>query len=249
MTDLLTFLIENIILIVALTFLSLNVIFVFVILFAERDDPTRTLHWLLALLLLPVLVGVTLYIFFHQNHRRKRRRFEQKAQADLGISFSESPDSTGAEAPPAGSDGLPEYGELALLLSHADPSAPLAESNSVQLFVDGTEKFRALLDDLRAAEDNIHLEYYIMRNDPLAREILSVLEERVGAGVEVRLLLDALGGKAVRKLTSRLARRGAEVAFFYPGFARGNYRNHRKIAVIDGRIGYCGGYNIGEEYL
>ncbi len=248
MVDLLTFIVENIVLIVALILLSLNIIFVFVILFVERDDPTRTLHWLMALLLIP-LVGVILYIFFHQNHRRKRRRFEQKAQADLGISFSESPDAAGTDPPSAKSDSLPEYAELALLLSHADPSASLAKANNVQLFVDGTEKFEALLEDLRAAEDHIHLEYYIMRNDPLAKEVLSVLEERAGAGLEVRLLLDALGGKEVKSLTSRLARRGAEVAFFYPGLARGNYRNHRKIAVIDGRIGYCGGYNIGEEYL
>jgi cardiolipin synthase len=252
LVDLVTFILENIILIVLLVLVSLNIIFLFVILFVERDDPTRVLHWIMVLLLLPSLVGVPLYVLFHQNHRRKRKRFEQKARADLGILDSDRA-TRGEEAISAVSatewSGPKEYRELALLLARADPYASPARDNDVRLFVDGTEKFDALLDDLRGAQEHVHLEYYIMRNDELARELLQVLEDRARSGVEVRLLLDALGSKAVRKLTRSLTAAGAHVAFFYPGFARTNYRNHRKIAIIDGRIGYCGGYNIGDEYL
>ncbi|MEE9592656.1 MAG: cardiolipin synthase, partial [Thermoplasmata archaeon] len=237
---------------VLLILVSLNILFLFVILFVERDDPTRVLHWIMVLLLLPSLVGVPLYILFHQNHERKRKRFEQKARADLEILRVDStgaPDVVASTPSPSNWEGPEEYRGLALLVSQADPQAPLVKDNDVRLFVDGTEKFDALLDDLRAAQDHIHIEYYIMRNDALARELLEVLEDRARNGVEVRLLLDALGSKAVKKLTLALTAVGARVAFFYPGVARTNYRNHRKIAIIDGRIGYCGGYNIGDEYL
>ena len=244
---------ENAILIILLILVSLNIIFLFVILFVERDDPTRVLHWIMVLLLLPSLVGVPLYILFHQNHERKRKRFEQKARSDLGIldveASTAAPDVEMSPPSPSNWEGPVEYRELALLVSQADPHAPLVKDNDVRLFVDGTEKFDALLDDLRAAQDHIHIEYYIMRDDALARELLEVLEERARNGVEVRLLLDALGSKAVKKLTRALTAAGGQVAFFYPGVARTNYRNHRKIAIIDGSIAYGGGYNIGDEYL
>ncbi|MDX1534020.1 MAG: cardiolipin synthase, partial [Thermoplasmata archaeon] len=202
--------------------------------------------------LIPSLVGVPLYILFHQNHRRKRRRFDRKAKADLGIldrHGSASDEHAKGGDLPVEWEGPEEYRELARLVSRADPHAPVSTNNDVRLFVDGREKFDAFLRDLRDAQDHAHVEYYIMRNDELAIEILEVLEDRARNGVEVRLLLDALGGRSVKRRTRALTDAGAHVAFFYPGFTRTNYRNHRKIAVVDGRIGYCGGYNIGDEYL
>ena len=230
----------------------LDVIFVFVILFVERDDPTRVLHWLLILIYEPFL-GAILFLFFHQDYRRKRKRFEQKRQADIQMLErylqERASHRTGPGPASSGSVGVFEYGDLARLASRADRHAVLAGNNRVRLFVDGTEKFRSLLDDLRAAKEHIHLEYYILRNDALAKEIIETLVARARAGVQVRLLLDALGGRAMRKLEPLVAGSGVKVAYFFPRFSRVNYRNHRKIAVIDGRIGYCGGYNIGEEYL
>jgi cardiolipin synthase len=228
----------------------LDVVFVLVILLLERDDPTRTLQWLMALLFLPI-AGVILYLLFHQNHAIKRERFEAKARADLGISTSKEPLLLPQGSVVSATDGaLAGYGDLALLVSRSNPQEALAtRGNDVRLFIDGKEKFRALLDDLRTAKEDVHLEYYIMRDDALSRSILEILEERAREGVEVRLLLDAFGGLAVRDSVGRLAATGVKVAFFYPGVSRINYRDHRKIAVIDGRIGYCGGYNIGEEYL
>jgi len=243
----------------------LDVIFVFVILFVERDNPTRVLHWLLILIYEPFL-GAILFLFFHQDYRRKRRQFEQKARADIEMlerylrervplrtgsgaasPTIESATSRGAMSSTSGT--VFEYGELARLASRADPHAVLAGNNRVRLFVDGNEKFQSLLADLRAAKEHIHLEYYILRNDALAKEIVETISAKAKAGVQVRLLLDALGGRAMRKLEPLLAGSGVKLAYFFPRVSRFNYRNHRKIAVIDGRIGYCGGYNIGEEYL
>ena len=240
----------------------LDVIFVFVILFVERDNPTRVLHWLLILIYEPFL-GAILFMFFHQHYLRKRRQFEKKARADIqmlerylrervlprtGPTAASPIIESGSRATPTSGTVL-EYGELARLASRADPHAVLSGNNRIRLFVDGNEKFQSLLEDLRAAKEHIHLEYYILRNDSLAKEIVETIVAKAKAGVQVRLLLDALGGRAMRKLEPLLAGSGVKLAYFFPRVSRFNYRNHRKIAVIDGRIGYCGGYNIGEEYL
>ncbi len=229
----------------------LDVVFILIVLFVERDDPTRVLHWLMILIFWPI-VGVLLYVFFHQDYRRKRKTFEKKARDFLNMEIPESTTiapGTPTSPPPSRSGVILEYGELSRLATRADPHAILAGHNRVRLFVDGNDKFRSLLEDLRAAKEHIHLEYYIVRNDALAREILGVLSEKAKAGLEVRLLVDAMGGRAMRLLGSLIAGSGVQLAYFFPRLSRFNYRNHRKIAVIDGRIAYCGGYNIGEEYL
>lgn len=229
----------------------LEVVFCFVVLFVERSDPQRVLHWLMILVLWPV-VGVVLYVYFHQDLRSKRRKLDGHALAFLGIPLRETADTppeTKASAPSSRAEARLEFGELSRLANRASANAVLAGHNRVHLYVDGNEKFKALLEDLRAAKAHIHLEYYIVRDDPLAREILGVLAERARAGVEVRLLVDAVGGRAVKRLDRLVAGSGVKVAYFFPRLARVNFRNHRKIAVIDGAIGYCGGYNIGEEYL
>ncbi len=250
MADLVTWLVQTYFLLFPLV-VVLDVVFIFVVLFVERDDPTRVLQWLTILIFWPI-VGVILYLFFHQDYRRKRRQFEQHTRAFLGIPLRESTSTepeTPASTPPSGAAARLEFGELARLATRADPHAVLAGHNQVRLFVDGNEKFKALLEDLRAAKEHIHLEYYILRDDSLAREVIGVLSDQARAGVEVRLLLDALGGRAMKQLEPLIAGSGVKLAYFFPRFSRFNYRNHRKIAVIDGRIGYCGGYNIGEEYL
>jgi cardiolipin synthase len=245
-----TWLVEIFVLLFPLVVL-LDMMFIFVVLFVERDDPTRVLHWLMILIFWP-LAGVTLYVFFHRDYRRKRRRFEENARAFLGIPLPE-PTSTApgarASTPPTGAVARLEFGELARLATRADPHAVLAGNNHVRLYVDGNEKFRALIEDLRAAKDHIHLEYYILKDGALAREIIGVLSDQARAGVEVRLLLDAVGGRAMKQLEPLVAGSGVRLGYFFPRLSRFNYRNHRKIAVIDGRIAYCGGYNIGEEYL
>ena len=131
----------------------------------------------------------------------------------------------------------------------------LSGDNDVQIFTDGNDKFDALIEDIRNAQSYIFLQYYIIKNDLLFNRIRDVLVEKVSEGVEVRILYDAMGCRSVRKSYWKEAEAaGIKTAVFFPALfgqlnLRVNYRNHRKIAVIDGRIGYVGGFNIGKEYI
>ena len=123
------------------------------------------------------------------------------------------------------------------------------------LYKDGRKKFDALLKDIEGATDHIHMQYYIYRSDTLGGEIRDALIRAAKRGVKVRVLLDAWGSTQVSlKFFDELRVHGGQVAFFFPLFVpylnpRINYRNHRKIVVIDGKIGYTGGFNVGNEYL
>lgn len=111
------------------------------------------------------------------------------------------------------------------------------------------------MDDIRDAKDHVHLVYYIMRNDRLGNELLSLLVEKAKQGVDVRVLYDAMGSRRLpRQFFRPLIAAGGRVSAFFPAVLphlnlQVNYRNHRKLAIIDGAVGYIGGFNIGDEYL
>src|SRR5690606_25283487 len=125
--------------------------------------------------------------------------------------------------------------------------------NEVKLLINGEAKFPDLLDELRAAKHSVHLEYYIFEMDGIGLEILNLLEMKANEGVFVRLLVDSFGSPALVKYLSNC--RETKIVFkpFMPvtftSLANSNYRNHRKIAVIDGKIGYIGGINISDRYI
>jgi cardiolipin synthase len=133
--------------------------------------------------------------------------------------------------------------------------APMTRDNSVEIFTDGNDKFDQLLNDIKSARHHIHLQYYIIKNDNLGKRIREALINKAKEGVKVRVLYDELGSRGLtRRFFSELRKAGGEVEVFFPSkFAlinfRLNYRNHRKIVIIDGKIGYIGGFNIGDEYL
>lgn len=133
--------------------------------------------------------------------------------------------------------------------------AIFTEENIVELFIDGQEKFERLFKDISDAKDYIHLQYYIINNDKLGNKLIEALTKKAKAGVKVRILYDELGS---RKLPKRFFRdfcdAGGRVEVFFPSKLRFinlrlNYRNHRKLVIIDGKIGYVGGFNVGDEYL
>ena len=121
--------------------------------------------------------------------------------------------------------------------------------------MDGNAKFDALIEDIRQAKEFIHIQYYIIKNDVLFNRIKDVLTEKAAQGVEVRILFDAMGCRSVRKsYWEKLNAQGIKTAEFFPALLRRlhlriNYRNHRKIVVIDNRVAYVGGFNIGKEYI
>ena len=128
-------------------------------------------------------------------------------------------------------------------------------NNDVKLIVDGKTKFDYLLEDLRNAQTYIHLQYYIVRDDKLGNEFLSILTEKAQQGVEVKLMSDDLGKtKKINKAIKKFESAGGKYALFHRmlplAFSpKKNERNHRKIIIIDGKIGYCGGFNVGDEYI
>ena len=133
--------------------------------------------------------------------------------------------------------------------------AVLTKDNDVDIFIDGNEKFRALMEDLRNAEHFIHIQYYIIKNDVLFHQIKDILIEKAAQGVEVRVLFDAMGCRSVRHSYWKwLNEKGVQTAEFFPAILRRlqlriNYRNHRKIVVIDNKVAYVGGFNVGKEYI
>jgi len=136
----------------------------------------------------------------------------------------------------------------------SDDGARLSEDNRVEVYHDGREKFDRLIADIYAATDHVHVYYYIFRGDELGTRIIAALTDRARAGVDVLLFWDALGGRTIAKSDlAELRAAGGKVAVFFKSRVplinlRVNNRTHRKLVVIDGEIGYIGGFNVGDEY-
>jgi cardiolipin synthase len=229
-------------------FLIIQYILAFMLVFFERRSPSSALGWILVLLLLPV-VGFFLYLFFGQNWT-KRHLFTLKAEDDRRIQDLVAAQVEDLDRLIADSkDPVIRRYEPVIRMFLENNRAILFEKNGIEVFTDGNKKFRSLLDAIRGARHHVHLQYYIIRDDPLGREVIALLAQKAREGVEVRLLSDHLGMKIKKKQLRELEEAGGKHADFFPRIYTINYRNHRKIAVIDGTTGYIGGYNIGEEYL
>jgi cardiolipin synthase A/B len=205
----------------------------------QKREPVATLSWLLGLAALPLLGFLIYQVFGPQKIKRHRlRRSRSRMPREL-------------------SPHLEEHGEAAEMarLGLATTGLPPSTAHSVRLLVDGAATYAALLEDIRQARTHIHLEYYIYQPDVSGTALRDALVERARAGVKVRLLLDAVGSsKAKQRFFAPLLEAGGELAWFHPSrFGRiwtrtwVNMRTHRKIVVIDGRIGFTGGINITDE--
>lgn len=231
-----------------------NTILSLVIVFRERKDTAHTWAWLLVLTFLPI-VGFVMYIFLGKGIT-KERIFDLKMQSKLGLNIEIEEQQRALQRGlfPRPTTGQIDSQQLIYMLTVFESSL-YTTNNELTLFTDGSEKFEALLADINQAKDHIHLEYYIYRSDGLGKKVRAALIEAAKRGVKVRVLLDAWGSTSVnRHFFEPLIELGGSVEFFFPLFVpylnpRMNYRNHRKIVVIDGVIGYTGGFNIGDEYL
>lgn len=134
-------------------------------------------------------------------------------------------------------------------------SAPYTTNNKVSIYTDGYEFFDELKTQLKKAKKYIHIEFYIFKDDGIGNEILDILIDKLSEGVEVRLLYDTVGSRLLsEKGIQRLRKAGGKIGAFFPSFLKIinfnlNFRNHRKIVVIDGEVGFVGGFNVGDEYL
>ena len=220
------------------------------ILLKERRDPAETLAWILIILVIPV-GGMLAYMLFGRSWRKSRQ-------------FSYDDDTVSKKLRAICSEQLkeiskPEYAELVgrnfvtLLLNNGD--AALTLGNRLKILNNGCECFPAMFADLRNASRFIHIEIFGIESGELFEQLLAILSERAASGVEVRVIFDSVGSRALKLRDVERMRAAGIEAYSYmpvwlPHFAnKFNYRNHRKIVVIDGEVGYTGGMNIADRYL
>lgn len=218
----------------------------------ENRNPAKTLSWILVIIFLPV-IGLLFYYFFGQKFT-KLRRFKRASDVQMMRLKKEwkrlEPymDRNIAHI----SDQIGSLSRVFTFLKNERVSSPTT-GNRVKLLINGEKKFPELIASLREAQHSIHLEYYIFEVDTIGIQILDILEEKAREGVFVRLLVDAIGSPALVKYLAKRKNWAGEYRYFLPvtftSLANSNYRNHRKIAIIDGKTGYIGGINISDRYI
>lgn len=228
-----------------LTLYTLTVAGVIFVIISENRNPLKSMPWLIVLLLAP-LVGLLFYFFFGQN-LSKRRNISRRTRKQIDARIEAA---TRRERPQ-----VPEpLAPLERLLAASAHAQPLYGSR-FEVYTDGRSKMSALLAAIAEARHHIHLQYYIIGDDRAGGRLREALLRKVREGVEVRILYDDVGSRSVgKRFFEAMRREGIEARPFlhvqFPRFtSKVNYRNHRKIAVIDGRIGFIGGMNIADRYL
>ena len=210
----------------------------------ERKQPEKTIAWLLILTLLPP-IGLILYIFLGRNW--KRNKLNDRVNAEINELINPILD----EYPEK------QYVPLMELLAFNSDS-PIFVNNDIKIYKDGVEKFKDLKEELLKAKHHIHLEYYIVNSDEIGNEIKDILIKKALEGVKVRFIIDKVGSSSLKRSYIKDLKKAGISVIMYSYFlapllkvinTQINYRNHRKIVVIDGQVGFLGGINIGDEYL
>jgi cardiolipin synthase len=212
----------------------------------DNRQPAKTMAWAMVIFFVPV-VGVVFYLFFGMNHRKEKlisqRSVDQLSKRSM-LSFVEQHDLH-----------VPErYKPLVDLFVNQNLSLPFKD-NQVDIMTDGYAFFPELLKDIAAARHHIHIDMYIIEDDALGRLIMDALIDKAKSGVEVRIIYDDVGcWKVKHSFFEKMRESGIEIVPFlpvrFPSFtSKVNYRNHRKLVVIDGVIGYVGGMNIALRYV
>ena len=223
----------------------ITVIGIIVVVVSENRNPLKSLAWVTVLLFLP-LVGIVLYIFFGRNlksrqliSRRNKRKLLNKEDFKQ-IDINSLP--------------LSDESKQEIKLAKSLTGAIYFPGNQIDIFTDGGSKFKALLNDIDNATTFINLQYYIFENDKIGCTIAEHLIAKAKTGVHVRVIYDHVGSLKTRnRFFRRMKEAGVDVHPFFrvtfPQLAnRINWRNHRKIVVIDNRVGYIGGMNIADRY-
>ena len=220
---------------------------------SQRKEPKSAWAWLLVLNALPG-VGFLLYLLAGTD-MHKRRMFQIKGIEDqVSDAVRRQEYTVRSRILERKNPELSGFSDL-VYFNLESGGAVLTGDNEVKIFTDGNDKFDALIEDIRNAKHYVFLQYYIIKDDVLFSRIREVLLEKAAQGVEIKILYDAMGCRSVhKKMWKELERSGIDTAVFFPALLgplhlRVNYRNHRKIAIIDGTIGYVGGFNIGKEYI
>lgn len=225
---------------------TVTIVSVVIVVLSENRNPVKSLAWVTVLMLFPA-IGLLLYFFFGRNikntrmvSRRNRRRLRKREVAGSKVRYDNL--------------GLDDRSQRLIRLTRSLSGSACYTGNDVRIYTRASEKFNDLFDDLAAAKVFIDLQYYIIEDDKIGRRLCDILIERVRAGVKVRVIYDNVGSfDLTSSIFKRLRDNGVEAYPFFkvmfpPFGTRINWRNHRKICAIDGRIGYIGGMNMAERY-
>lgn len=227
-------------------FFFLIVVAIIVCLLLENRNPYKTLVWVLVLVFLPV-IGLVLYFFFGQDRRKERlisrKGFERLSKYPMmEFQVQESFKLSDTEH------------ELIHFFHRVNQALPF-EGNSIQIYSDGYTMLQSLLAAIRSAKHHIHLQFYIFEDDAVGRLVKDALMDKAHEGVEVRVLYDDVGcWKVPHGFFDEMYEAGVEIRGFlkvrFPRFtSKVNYRNHRKLVIVDGKTGFIGGMNLAERYL
>lgn len=232
----------------------INLILALGIVFLERKEPSASLAWILVLFIFPV-GGIVFYLLFSQNiARRKIFKLSPSEKATITRSLQHQMRDMNEGTFDYGTQSGREWNEF-IRMNATYANAYYTQDNKVNVVTDGTRMFTRLLKDIESAKDSINAMYFIVKNDIVGIRLIKALTRKAYEGVQVRFMMDAQGSKTITKdVVRELIAAGGKVAYFFPPkFSkiniRFNYRNHRKIVVIDNEIGYIGGYNVAKEYL
>src|SRR5690606_12634426 len=225
---------------------------VIITILGENRNPTKTLAWMLVIVFLPGL-GLLIYFFFGRRFKKKKV-FREKNKEEHRVFF----DRWEKERPALErklnelDDSLGDLASVFRFLLNENVSAPTL-NNKVKLLINGEQKFDELFDAITSAKHHVHLEYYIFEADEMGHKLLDLLLKKAAQGVKVRFLVDDFGTRKMKAEEKLMLDGGIDFIRFLPvrftSLSDSNYRNHRKVAIIDGAVAFVGGINIANRYV
>jgi len=238
-------------------FFILYALMVAVLIFLDNDDPHRTLSWLLVLIFLPY-IGVVFYILIGKNviprrAAKKKNESDQLVEGKMAQNQSDALQylSTITLEP----DKILSQHSRVVQLMLKNSNSLFSLNNQVDILTNGIQTFTRIFRAMNEARETIHMEYFIIKEDTIGNKVKEILIRKAKEGIKVRVIYDDVGSfRLSRKFKTDLKKAGVEIFPFFPVIfpvitRELNYRNHRKILVVDGMVGFVGGLNIGDEYI
>ena len=226
----------------------LNVIIISAIVFFQKRNPISSMAWIMALVLSPTFGGILFLIFGVGAESYAQYRYKKKQEINENSVLMHQ-----RELAKEQGENTRRFSELVKYFLNS--GCVYCENNDVEIFTDAEKKYESLFSDIKNAKETIDIVYFIIRNDIVGNRLIDLLLEKAEEGVKIRLMYDGLGSLLTpRRLFNRLRHhKNCKVKEFFPvrlfSISKINHRNHRKIVVIDGKIAYLGGMNIGDEYM
>lgn len=225
--------------------IALNIVF-------YTETPSKALGYLILVISFPI-VGVLIYFSVGLNYRKKGLYLKKLEIDELEFpKLEQKVQVSSQEALLRNSESIGHFHHLA---NFSKSKILISDNNRASLLINGENKFPDVIESLKKAKNHIHIEYYIYENDEIGNQLAQVLMAKAKEGVEVRFIYDDYGGRDIRKnIVKKLIDSGVEAHPFYKINLimlanRLNYRNHRKIIIVDGVVGYIGGINVSDKYI